>query len=207
MRKFLFITFSTLLTFSNPTANAAYNPTKPIVTQCSANPTSIPDTGGQLKVTVHVVDPTPISFVVVNVINSSSNSIAFGGLSLQSGTLTDGDWSNTFTVKPNLKPGLYSVMVQNVMDTSDNSLVFYYCPNLKVNYGNAQEATPTVPPVTPKSTPIPKPSLLDKPIQGSDVVTDISNLKSQIALLQSQLRSMELKIKKICSAKPKPKGC
>jgi hypothetical protein len=207
MRRFLLIAFSTLMAFSNPPANAAYNPTKPIVTQCSANPTSIPDTGGQLQVTVHVVDPTPISFVVVNVINSSSNSIAFGGLSLQSGSLTDGDWSNTFTVKPNLKPGLYSVMVQNVMDTSDNSLVFYYCPNLKVNYGNAQESTPAVPAVTPKSTPTPKPSVLDKPTQGSDGAADVLNLRSQVALLQSQLRSMEAKIKKICAAKPRPKGC
>jgi hypothetical protein len=140
--------------------------------------------------------------------NSSGNSIAFGSLSLQSGTATDGDWSKTFTVKPDLKPDLYSVVAQNVMDTSNNDLLFYTCPNLKINYGNfAIQIAPPAQNVTPRPTPTPRPTALAKPTQGSDTVEEVLNLKSQVALLQSQLRTIEAKMRKVCSAKPKPKGC
>lgn len=43
--------------------------------------------------------------------------------------------------------------------------------------------------------------------QGSDVITDIVKLKDQIASLQSQNRALEGRLKKICSSRPKPKGC
>ena len=43
--------------------------------------------------------------------------------------------------------------------------------------------------------------------QSSDVVTDLLKLKSQITLLLAQVKTLEGKLKKICSAKPKPKGC
>ena len=43
--------------------------------------------------------------------------------------------------------------------------------------------------------------------QSSDVVTDLLKFKSQITLLLAQVKTLEGKLKKICSAKPKPKGC
>jgi hypothetical protein len=43
--------------------------------------------------------------------------------------------------------------------------------------------------------------------QSSDVVTDLLKFKSQITLLLAQVKTLEGKLKKICSAKLKPKGC
>lgn len=43
--------------------------------------------------------------------------------------------------------------------------------------------------------------------QSSDVVTDLLKFKSQITLLLAQVKTLDGKLKKICSAKPKPKGC
>lgn len=204
MRKIFFVLVAAALTFSNLNANAAYNPTKPVVSQCSATPTIIPEAGGQLQVTLHIVDPTPVNYVVVNVMNSSADSIAFGSLSLTGGSATDGDWSKTFTIKPDLKPGIYSVVAQTVMDTSNNSISFYTCPNSKIIYGNVTVQNPQpVPSATPKSSATPKPSL---PVQSAQDL-DLNYLKSQIASLQTQLRTIEAKMKKICAVKPKPKGC
>ena len=145
--------------------NAAYDPTPPKVTLCSVNTTTISENGGELKVTLHIVGPTPVDYAVINVMNSAGNSIAFGRLSLSSGTNNDGDWSGNFSVRPNLIPGLYSVVAQNVMDTSQNSTTFYFCPNLTINYGNFNSSTPTptptpaaVPTPTPTAVPIPTPT-------------------------------------------------
>jgi len=144
--------------FIIPPVNAAYDPTPPKVTLCTVNTTTISENGGELKVTLHIVDPTPVDYAVVNVMNSSGNSIAFGQLSLSSGTNNDGDWSGNFSVRPNLKPGLYSVVAQSVVDTSQNRITFYYCPNLKIDYGNFNSSTPTpIPTPTPTAVPTPAP--------------------------------------------------
>ena len=139
--------------FSALPVNAAYDPTPPKVTLCTVSTATISENGGELKVTLHIVGPTPVDYAVINVMNSAGNSIAFGRLSLSSGTNNDGDWSGNFSVRPNLKPGLYSVVAQNVMDTSQNSITFYYCPNLTINYGNFNSSTPT-PIAVPTPTPI-----------------------------------------------------
>lgn len=214
-----------LVLLNLPHANAAYNPTKPSVTQCSASTTTLPDTGGSLQITMHVVDPTPVNLVVVNVMNATGDFIAFGRLNLSSGTETEGDWSNTFTVKPDQKPGAYSVVAQHVMDTSNNDITFYTCPGLTINYGtSAVVITPPAPVATPK------PSATAAPVQNTnqDLIAQIADLKAQlensrmsdqklvgtITELQrqlkesmSQLATTNLKLKKICSQKVKPKGC
>lgn len=43
--------------------------------------------------------------------------------------------------------------------------------------------------------------------QAMKDLTDLMNLKSQVTSLQSQIKNLEAKLKKVCSAKPKPKGC
>jgi hypothetical protein len=132
-------------------AQAAYNSTKPAVTKCSVNNTTISDSGGSLQITLHIIDPTPVTLAVINVMNSAGDFIAFGSLSLQAGTSLDGDWTNTFSVKPNLKPGIYSVVAQHIMDESQNDLLFYSCPGLNINYGSAQAQTKPTPSPTPSS--------------------------------------------------------
>jgi hypothetical protein len=217
------LTALALLNF--PHANAAYNPTKPSVTQCSASTTTLPDSGGSLQITMHVVDPTPVNLVIVNVMNTAGDSVAFGRLTLSSGTETDGDWSSSFVVKADLKPDAYSVWAQNVMDTSNNGITFYTCPGLKINYGTSTVvAAPPAPAATPKAT------ASAAPIQNtnSDLTAQIADLKAQlensrmsdqklvstITELQKQLKesmslltATNLKLKKICSQKIKPKGC
>lgn len=146
MRFKIAFALSVLLTgFSFLPTQAAYNPTKPIVTKCSASTTSISDSGGSLQITLHIIDPTPVTLAVINVMNSAGDFIAFGSLSLQAGTSLDGDWTNTFSVKPNLKPGIYSVVAQHIMDESQNDLLFYSCPGLNINYGSAQAQTKPTP--------------------------------------------------------------
>lgn len=46
-----------------------------------------------------------------------------------------------------------------------------------------------------------------EPKQDSGIVTDLLTLKTQLAFLQSQNKVLQAKLKKICSTKPKPKGC
>lgn len=132
-------------------AQAAYNSTKPAVTKCSVNTTTISDSGGLLQITLHIIDPTPVTLAVINVMNSAGDFIAFGSLSLQTGTSLDGDWTNNFAVKPNLKPGIYSVVAQHIMDESQNDLLFYSCPGLNINYGSVQAQTQPTPLATPSS--------------------------------------------------------
>jgi len=43
--------------------------------------------------------------------------------------------------------------------------------------------------------------------QANKDLTHLMNLKSQVTSLQTQLVTLQSKLKKICSAKPKPKGC
>ena len=157
------LTATCYFSFIIPPVSAAYDPTPPKVTLCTVNTTIIPENGGELKVTLHIVGPTPVDYAVVNVMNSTGKSIAFGQLALSSGTNNDGDWSGNFTVRPNLQPGSYSVVAQRVTDTSQNGITFYYCPNLKIDYGNFNSSTPiptpaAVPTPTPAAVPTPTPT-------------------------------------------------
>jgi len=202
-----------------PTAIAAYNPTLPTVVECQTSTTDIPGTGGQLDVTLHIVDPTPVNFVVVNVMDKSAHSIAAGVLQLSSGAATDGMWSKTLTIAQDLRPGFYNVVAQTVSDTSNNAINFYFCPNLTINYGNApatplpihtQVLTPT-PKASTAATVTPIPAVTPTNAANPDAVSTLSGkynqLLSQLSLVQNQLTALNNKISKICAAKPKPKGC
>ena len=205
------------------TASAAYNPTLPMVTECQTSTMEIPGNGGQMTVTLHIVDPTPVNYVVVNVMDKSANSIAFGALQLSSGLATDGYWSKTLSVAPDLRPGIYNLVAQNVSDTSNNSITFYFCPNLSINYGSAAVTPLPTPMPTPTPTPMPTPkasavaTLLPTPVGTSTSVTNsdaysalmakYGQLLSQLNSVQAQMKVLTTKLNKICGLKPKPKGC
>lgn len=205
---------------------AAYNPTLPVVSSCTASPATIPDAGGSLKITLHVIDPTPVNLVVVNVMNIDGGNIAFGQLTLTSGSTTDGDWSSTFSVAPNLKPGIYSVVAQDVLDTSQNQVTFYSSPNCQVAYGTFSDPSTALPSATP--TTMPTNNTLDLVNQIGILRSQLSDAKNEINSLNRQLSTLNrvlsryqtqiaaansanmnpiAKLKKICSFKPKPKGC
>ena len=190
--------------FIIPPVNAAYDPTPPKVTLCSVNTTTISENGGELKVTLHIVGPTPVDYAVINVMNSTGNSIAFGRLSLSSGTNNDGDWSGNFSVRPNLKPGLYSVVAQNVMDTSQNSITFYYCPNLTINYGNFNSSTPTP---TPAAVPTPTPTAAAVPTPTSTVAAPAVPTSTPKVLKSTTIKCIKGKLtKKVSGKNPKCPG-
>ena len=194
--------------FVIPPVNAAYDPTPPKVTLCSVNTTTISENGGELKVTLHIVGPTPVDYAVINVMNSTGNSIAFGRLSLSSGTNNDGDWSGNFSVRPNLKPGLYSVVAQNVMDTSQNSITFYYCPNLTINYGNFNSSTPTpTPAAVPTPTPTPTPTPAAVPTPTSTVAAPAVPTSTPKVLKSTTIKCIKGKLtKKVSGKNPKCPG-
>jgi hypothetical protein len=71
--------------------------------------------------------------------------------------------------------------------------------------------TPT-PKTTPVATPTPTPTVtvtaISKPIDTEAVlIAELATLKAQNALIQTQFKSLQLKLAKICNVKAKPKGC
>jgi hypothetical protein len=200
----ILLTATCYFIFITPTVNAAYDPTPPKVTLCSVNTTTISENGGELKVILHIVGPTPVDYAVINVMNSTGNSIAFGRLALSSGTNNDGDWSGNFSARPNLKPGLYSVVAQNVMDTSQNSITFYYCPNLTINYGNFNSSTPTP---TPAAVPTPTPTAAAVPTPTSTVAAPVVPTPTPKVLKSTTIKCIKGKLtKKVSGKNPKCPG-
>ena len=118
---------------------------------------------------------------------------------LTSGDMKSGTWTSTFTVLTDRKPDRYYVFFDALWDKGGNSnKMSFKCEEAYVDYGGYLTPTPTPTPTT-KITPPPAVEL--------GVANEVLKLKSQIALLQSQVRKLNGKLKKICSAKPKPKGC
>jgi hypothetical protein len=74
----------------------------------------------------------------------------------------------------------------------------------------APTPTPT-PSVTPTPTPTPTVTVTATPSSSATVPSWVSNQldanKLQIEALETDNRNLKAKLKKICSAKPKPKGC
>ena len=74
----------------------------------------------------------------------------------------------------------------------------FRCEEAYVDYGGYVMPTPTPTP-TQKTTP--------PPSNESGVNSEVLKLKSLVDVLQGQVKTLQIKMKKICSAKPKPKGC
>jgi hypothetical protein len=66
--------------------------------------------------------------------------------------------------------------------------------------------TPTVT-VTAKPTPAPTVTVTAKPVQEITDWALMESLKAEVAIAKNELKAVKAKLKKICSAKPKPKGC
>ena len=96
-------------------------------------------------------------------------------------------------------------------DKGGNSSGGFISTNFSVAVGVLAVAAKPTPTTTPTPTPTPKPTISSKPAvtstQGSADAGELLSLKTQVALLQSQLKTLQGKLNKICSGKPKPKGC
>ena len=87
---------------------------------------------------------------------------------------------------------------------------------VKLNFvAPTPKSTPTPTP-TPKTTlvatPTPTPTVtvttISKPSDAEVVlIAELASLKAQNALIQTQYKSLQLKLAKICNVKAKPKGC
>lgn len=168
--------------------------------------------------------------------NTSSSTRTLGGfiMSRESGDEFSGTWIQDIEVKPGLMPGIYELTIFPLTDKVQNGTFFLGCPGQDVSYGVvAQTPTPTpslmptptpaptvtvtatpapAPTVTVTATPVPAPTITvtATPVPAPTVyVTNPadSSLADSVKSLKSQLSLLTLKLKKICSAKPKPKGC
>lgn len=206
--KSLFILSLFTLSSSLVSGAFAFDTTTPTIESCTIAPRQISDaTGGTLRVTIKVVSKNGLTNDVLSVLNmkNSSDLRQLGGFIMrrESGDEFSGTWIQDIAVKPGLMPGIYALSIFPLEDKNQNRTSFLSCPGQDVSYGVAE----------PSPSPSPKPTLASKPSVTPDVSTgsldagEALKLKSQVALLQSQLKTLQAKLKKICSTKPKPKGC
>jgi hypothetical protein len=190
----------------------AFDTTPPKVESCTISPRQISDIdGGKVRVTIKVVSKNGLSSNVLSVLNlknnTSNSTRQLGGfiMSRESGDEFSSTWVQDIDVKPGLMPGIYELSIFPLTDKVQNGTFFLGCPGQDVSYGVAA-STPTPTP-KPAQTVTPKPISSPTPLMETARSGELLQLKSQIALLQTQLVTLQSKLKKICSAKPKPKGC
>ena len=199
----LAVIFSLPLTTSN-----AFDSTPPSLGTVTVSQSSLPETGGTVVVTAQITAAVyGLEFAPIFVFQQDGYSKTFscGKASLNYMTLVAGDEKNgsyrceTEFATP-LKPGVYKLMFFPLTDKGGNKSGFINT-NFSVAIG--------VPAVAAKPTP--KPTISSKPVvtstQESADAGELLSLKTQVALLQSQLKTLQAKLNKICSGKPKPKGC
>ena len=184
----------------------AFDTTPPKVESCEINVKSIPSTGGEVTVTAKIksvfdLDRTP----VIRMFNNGYERWIADVKSAQlaSGDMKSGTWTSTFSVLTDRKPDRYYVFFDALWDKGGNSnKMSFKCEDAYVDYGGYLAPSPT-------PTPTPTPTLKTMPPQSTEsgVNSEVFKLRSQLALLQTELKTLQFKMKKICSAKPKPKGC
>jgi hypothetical protein len=194
----------------------AFDTTPPKVESCTISPRQISDVdGGNLRVTIKVTSKNGLSSNVLSVLNLKNNTSSatrqLGGfiMTRESGDEFSGTWIQDIAVKPGLMPGIYELSIFPLTDKVQNGTSFLGCPGQDVAYGVTTPTpapTPTPKP-TPAPTPTPKPIVTVTPKQEPNMSSEVLQLKTQVALLQNQLKTLQAKVTKICSAKPKPKGC
>lgn len=180
----------------------AFDTTPPKVESCEINVKSIPSTGGEVTVTAKIksafeIDRTPVIRMFNNGYERWIADVKYAQLA--SGDMKSGTWTSTFSVLTDRKPDRYYVFFDPLWDKGGNSnKISFKCEDAYVDYGGYLAPTPT-----------PTPTLKTTPPQSteSSVNSEVLKLRSQLALLQTEIKTLQLKMKKICSTKPKPKGC
>ena len=209
MKKFFYAALTAGLAFTMTSA-IAFDSTPPSLGAVTLSQNSVPETGGTVTVTAQVtssaygLDQAPLFTLQQQGYskNFSCTRPSLMRMSLVSGDEKNGLYRCEADILPPLKPGVYKLVFFPLTDKGGNTTDFINT-NFSVAVG---VAAPTLTP-TPKPTLTSKPPVTQPPSQTSDATTDVLILKSQVSSLQSQLKALEGKIKKICSAKPKPKGC
>jgi hypothetical protein len=220
----LFILFIFAFSISNFSQKAlSFDTTPPKVESCTISPREISDAvGGTVKVTIKVVSKSGLTSNVLSVLNLKNNTTGstrqLGGFIMNrvSGDEFSGTWVQDIPVRAGLFPGIYELTIFPLTDSVQNGTGFLSCPGQEVSYGvPAPAASPTsspslTPTPSPKPTPVPTVTVTATPLPAATVY--IANpvdesLRNQLTLLRTELSQLEKKLKKVCSAKPKPKGC
>ncbi len=180
----------------------AFDTTPPKVESCNINVKSVPSTGGEVTVTAQIksvfdLDRTPVIRMFNNGYERWIADVKFAQLT--SGDMKSGTWTSTFTVLSDRKPDRYYVFFDALWDKGGNSnKMSFKCEDAYVDYGGY---------LAPAPTPTPTIKITPPPSSESGGNNEVFKLKTQIVLLQSEVKTLQTKLKKICSAKPRPKGC
>jgi hypothetical protein len=201
----------------------SFDTTPPKVESCTISPREISDVlGGTVRVTIKVVSKSGLTSNVLSVLNLKNNTTGstrqLGGFIMNrvSGDEFSGTWVQDIPIRAGLFPGVYELTIFPLTDSVQNGTGFLSCPGQDVSYGvPVPAATPTsspsmTPTPSPKPTPAPTVTVTATPLPAPTVY--ISNpadesLRNQIIVLRTQVSQLEKKLKKVCAAKPKPKGC
>lgn len=206
----------TLFSVFENSSGFAFDSTPPSLVSATTNINTIPEEGGTIILTVVVktssydLDQNPLPVVNVNTRPFSCTGSDGLRMTLQSGDARNGTYKCNIVFTSPLKPGIYPLTIFPLTDKGGNTTGFLN-PKIDITIG-----TPTPSP-TPTPTPSPTPTknaVVDQATVIADLNMQIASLKNQVANLDLQLKkslatasSSMAKLNKICSSKPKPKGC
>ncbi len=211
----LVVIYSLTLTSSN-----AFDSTPPSLGTVTVSQSSLPETGGTVVVTAQItataygLDQAPLFVFQQDGYSKNFSCTRPIGLrmTLVAGDEKSGSYRCETDLTAPLKPGVYKLMFFPLTDKGGNSSGGFISTNFSVAVGvPAVAAKPTSTP-TPKPTPsvskVVQPAINQESI---DVLLESNaQLRSQVTSLQAQVKALiaiQSKYNKICSTKPKPKGC
>jgi hypothetical protein len=215
---------ASISTFNSQAALAVDSPPKLDYSSVITPTTAVP--GDYLEISFRATDDVGISTIgpVVSIksLDYPTLSLNFWNCYLTSGDRKDGNWKCRFPTDKTNPVGKYSLILV-VTDTVGQKSVtepasgYVTIGNFVMRELTAEEKAAAEKAVAEKAAAakaVADKLAADKAAAAKAVadqamkdLTDLMNLKSQVTLLQSQIKNLEGKLKKICSAKPRPKGC
>lgn len=194
----------------------AFDSTPPSLGTVTVSQSSLPETGGTVVVTVQVnaaaygLDQAPLFVFQQDGYSKNFSCTRPMGLrmALMSGDEKNGTYRCETDFAAPLKPGLYKLMFFPLTDKGGNNSGGFINTSFSVSVGvpaplSTASSTPTTSPTKP-----PQATVTQEAYDA--IVSKNSELVSQIASLQAKMTSLiaiQNKFTKICSSKPKPKGC
>jgi hypothetical protein len=207
---------------------SAFDSTPPTLVSVKVSPTTLPEGGGTVTVTVVVSSPTygladpPVIIFTLDGDNSGNRNQGFGRMALVSGDAKHGTYESKVNFTAPLMSGIYRLTIYPLADLAKNTTVGFNSTKATVAIG-VVTPTPTVTPA-PSATSIPTPPQSDaasqlRALKGqiAALLTENGSLNSQVARLTVENADLTRQVKtlgkiknhltKICSVKPRPKSC
>lgn len=184
-----------------------FDPTPPSLGAVTVTPLALPESGGKVVLTLQAtaatygLDQLPLPTFGIQGYSKNFSCSGFPNglrMSLISGTEKSGTYQCEINFAAPLMPGIYKLTIFPLTDKAGNTTSFIF-PSISVAVGVPVVATT---PPTPTTTLKPD---ADSPSAGS--INSLVELRNQVSRLQLQITSLNAKLKRICSVKPKPRGC